>query len=248
VNTPAWLTARPIAHRGLHAGLGIVENSIAAAFAAIAGNYAIECDVQCTKDGEAVVFHDFSLERLTSAKGDVSAHTAAEVACLAYSDSAGTIAALPDFLAAVAGRVPIVVEIKSRFDTDRRLAARVADLAAAYPGPIALQSFDSQVLAECRARQIDRPLGLVAQATYDAAAWPGLTEKQRESLANLIDFPAVLPDFLAWRATDLPHPVPLICRACLNIPVIAWTLRDAKSCASAKRWADQVIFEGFMPE
>ena len=128
LNAPAWLTSRPIAHRGLHDGLGIVENSIAAAEAAIAKNYAIECDVQCTKDGDAVVFHDFTLDRLTSVKGDIGAFTAAEVTRLAYRDGAGTIAALPDFLAAIGGRVPLIIEIKSRFDADIRLAARVASL------------------------------------------------------------------------------------------------------------------------
>jgi glycerophosphoryl diester phosphodiesterase len=123
LNAPAWLTSRPIAHRGLRDDLGIVENSIAAAAAAIAKNYAIECDVQCTKDGEAVVFHDFMLDRLTSVKGDIGAFAAAEVTRLAYRDDAGAIGALPDLLAAIGGRVPIIIEIKSRFDADMRLAA-----------------------------------------------------------------------------------------------------------------------------
>ena len=64
-----WLVARPIAHRGLHdAAKGIIENSLAAARAAIAGNYAIECDAQLSADGEAVVFHDDTLDRLTEAR------------------------------------------------------------------------------------------------------------------------------------------------------------------------------------
>jgi glycerophosphoryl diester phosphodiesterase len=232
LNAPAWLTARPIAHRGLHAQ-GIVENSIAAAAAAIARNYAIECDVQCTKDGEAVVLHDFTLDRLTELKGDVGALSAAEVTRPAYRDGPGAIAALPDFLAAVGGRVPLIIEIKSRFDADMRLAARVASLAAAYSGPLAVQSFDPLVLAELRARDIDRPLGLVAQARID------------ESPAHRLDIESIGPDFVAWRAADLPHPVARISRAVM--PVIAWTVRDAKSRAMALRWCDQVIFEGFEP-
>ncbi|MGE5389162.1 MAG: glycerophosphodiester phosphodiesterase family protein, partial [Hyphomicrobiales bacterium] len=69
---PDWLTARPIAHRGLHDALnGVVENSIAAARAAIAASYGVECDVQRTKDGDLVVFHDDTLERLTSRDGRV---------------------------------------------------------------------------------------------------------------------------------------------------------------------------------
>jgi len=142
LNAPAWLTAQPIAHRGLHdEARGIIENSIAAAAAAIAKNYAIECDVQCTKDGEAVVFHDFALDGLTLAKGDIFSFTTAEVTRLAYREGGGRIVALPDFLAEVGGRVPLIIEIKSRFNGDMRLAARVASLAAAYPGPVANTEF-----------------------------------------------------------------------------------------------------------
>ena len=57
-----WLTARPVAHRGLHdAAAGVIENTSTAFNAAIAGNYAIECDLQITADGEAMVFHDDAL-------------------------------------------------------------------------------------------------------------------------------------------------------------------------------------------
>jgi glycerophosphoryl diester phosphodiesterase len=248
LNAPAWLTARPIAHRGLHAeARGIIENSIAAAAAAIVKNYPIECDVQCTKDGEAVVFHDFLLDRLTPASGDIGAFTAAEVTRLTYREGGATIVALPDFLAAIGGRVPLIIEIKSRFDGDMRVAARVVSLAAAYSGPVTIMSFDPDVLVRCRTLNIACPLGLVAQAAYDEEAWQGLTEEQRKRLANLIDFPSIAADFLAWRAADLPHAVPLICRASLCIPVLAWTLRDAASCAAATQWADQVIFERFEP-
>ena len=70
MSAPAWLTARPIAHRGVHdAAKGLAENSIGAAEAAIAGGFAIECDVQLSRDGEAMVFHDDNLRRLTRARG-----------------------------------------------------------------------------------------------------------------------------------------------------------------------------------
>ena len=189
-NAPPWLTARPIAHRGLHdATRGVVENSIPAASAAIAENYAIECDVQCTKDGDAIVFHDFTLDRLTSAKGDIGAFTADEVTRLAYRDSTGMIARLSDFLTAVGGRVPLIIEIKSRFDADMRLTARVASLTAAYSGPVALQSFDPKVVAECRTLGVECPLGLIAQAAYDVATWPELTEQQRGRLGTPVGTP-----------------------------------------------------------
>ncbi len=99
INAPDWLTARPIAHRGLHSKqFGLVENTPAAAAAAVAKNYAIECDIQRTKDGEAVVFHDFTLDRLMRADGRVDAFRADELGQLSYKDCDQRIVSLTDFL------------------------------------------------------------------------------------------------------------------------------------------------------
>ncbi|HET6378487.1 MAG TPA: glycerophosphodiester phosphodiesterase family protein, partial [Methylocella sp.] len=85
INAPDWLTARPIAHRGLHSRLGgAAENTLAAASAAIARNYAIECDVRRSKDGKAIVFHDETLDRLTQASGPVGAFSAAALEGIPY--------------------------------------------------------------------------------------------------------------------------------------------------------------------
>ncbi len=229
----AWLTARPIAHRGLH-GKGAVENSIAAAAAAIAKGYAIECDVQCTKDGKPVVFHDFVLDRLTEASGDVAAFTAAELTRTSYRNGCGTIPALSEFLAAIGGRAPVLVEIKSRFDADARLVGPVAEVAAAYAGPLALQSFHPQVLAECRRRRVPRLLGMIVSA-----------EDRQSPLASPARIEPSAADFLAWRAEDLPHVAPLARR--FRMPILAWTVRDEAARTAALRWADQIIFEGFEP-
>ena len=121
MNAPPWLVARPIAHRGLHdSRAGIFENTLAAAEAAIAGGFAIECDVQDTADGEAVVFHDHTLERLTGGHGSVRERDAAELTALAVAATQDRIPTLEAFLARVAGRVPVIVEIKSRFAGDER--------------------------------------------------------------------------------------------------------------------------------
>src|ERR1700681_4582748 len=118
-----WLTARPIAHRGLHGG-AIVENTLEAADAAAAANYAIECDIQLTADGEPVVFHDDTLERLTVAAGPLCARTLAALRNIAYRETAGRIPALEEFLARVAGRTPLLIELKSNWDGDTRIAER----------------------------------------------------------------------------------------------------------------------------
>ena len=74
----AFLKAQPFAHRGLH-GLGVVENSRAAFRAAIARGHGIETDVQGARDGEAMVFHDSTLDRLTASAGALAAHTPVEM-------------------------------------------------------------------------------------------------------------------------------------------------------------------------
>lgn len=249
VNAPAWVTARPIAHRGLHdAAQGYVENSLSAARRAIERNYAIECDVQMSADGEALVIHDETLMRLVGVSGDVSALNAEDATQLVYKASrsrADRIATLSSLLAEIACRVPLIVEVKSRFDGDARLATRVAELAANYPGPLALKSFDPAVLRALRALSVSVPVGLVAQAHYTAKDWPRLDERGRKALAALTDFVSAEPDFLSWCLKDLPHAVPLLCRAGMGLPVMVWTVRTPKDQALAAQFADQIIFEEF---
>jgi glycerophosphoryl diester phosphodiesterase len=249
INAPDWLTAQPIAHRGLHSKqFGLVENTPAAAAAAIAKNYAIECDIQRTKDGEAVVFHDFTLDRLMRAEGRVDAFRAHELGRLAYKDCNQKIVALTDFLVRIGGRTPVIVEIKSRYNGDMRLADQAMAAVAAYAGPVCLKSFDPAVLVHLRGAGTACPLGLVAQARYDSSEeWAGLSQDRRASFADLRDFPLARPDFLSWNHADLPHAVPMLCRKGIGMPVMTWTLRSREALVRGRLWADQIIFEGFEP-
>lgn len=249
INAPDWLTARPIAHRGLHSKqFGLVENTPAAAAAAIAKNYAIECDIQRTKDGEAAVFHDFALDRLMRAEGRVDAFSADELGQLAYKDCDQRIVSLPQFLDRIGGRTPVIAEIKSRYDGDMRLADRAMTAVAAYTGPVCLKSFDPAVLVHLRGAGAVCPLGLVAQARYDTGEeWAGLPHERRASFADLRDFPLARPDFLSWNLADLPHAVPMLCRKGIGMPVMTWTVRSREALVPGKLWTDQIIFEGFEP-
>jgi glycerophosphoryl diester phosphodiesterase len=255
ITAPAWLAARPFAHRGLHDAAGaIIENTCAAAAAAIDHGYAIECDVQITGDGEAVVFHDFTLDRLTNMRGRLDAVPLQALAAICLHGTGDRISPLASYLDFIGGRVPLACEIKSRFDGDLRLAARVAQIASRYAGPLALMSFDPAVIAHLRANRdrlgLDRtPLGMVAQASYDdgAAEWAHLPAGEKFALAEFLHFAATRPDFLSYGVRDLPHAVPYLCRAGLGLPVLAWTVRDAAQAAIAARWADQIIFEGWRP-
>lgn len=245
-NAPDWLTARPIAHRGLHdTAKGRVENSIAAAEAAIAQNYAIECDVQISKDSEAIVFHDFSLERLTMAQGNVDHFTAEELQKIAYRDGAGAPPALTSFLAAIAGRTPLIIEIKSRFDGDHRLAARTVAAVADYAGPVALKSFDIDVLRVVRKAAVACPVGFIGEAHYEHEDWTPLSDATKAVLTDFSFYPEIQPDFLSWSARDLPHAVPRLCRDGIGMPVMAWTIRSPEERARVSPFADQIVFEGF---
>jgi glycerophosphoryl diester phosphodiesterase len=243
-----WLIARPIAHRGRHATFeGIVENSLPAAQAAVHKGWAIECDVQMSADEEAFVFHDETLERLTHADGRIEDLPAQVIAATPYRDGTGTIPRLNDFFDCIAGRVPLIVEIKSRFDADMRLAERVARLAARYHGPLALQSFDPNVLKYFRACGMERPLGLIAQAVYDGPEWSRLSEATRRALTTFADYSEIRPDFLAWSIEHLPHATAALWRHGLARPLLTWTVRTQAQADRAASYADQIIFEGFEP-
>jgi glycerophosphoryl diester phosphodiesterase len=252
MNAPDWLTARPIAHRGLHdRKSGLIENSAAAAKAAIAGGFAIECDVQLTADGEAMVFHDFNLDRLTGQKGPLAGRTAAELGGIELTGSHDRVLTLAEFLALIDGRAPLVCEIKSAFDGDMRLATRTAAVARGYAGQIALKSFDPAVLAHLRGEAatlgiVHIPVGLVAEARYQHGEWLKLSPDQVSDMTALTHWRFTRPDFLSWRVDDLPHAAPSICRA-MKIPVMCWTVRRPDQIRLARAFADQIVFEGFAP-
>ena len=247
---PAWLTARPIAHRGLHdAAAGVVENTLAAADAAIAQRYAIECDVQLSRDGEAMVFHDATLQRLTRARGAMSQKTAAEIQATPLRDTAERIPTLPQLLARIAGRTPLICEIKSRFDGDLRLTERVVGIVRDYSGPIAFKSFDPAPVAHLRTRHPTiGPVGIVAEASYRSRYWRALSPEQKAACEAFLHYPQTRPDFLSWSVDNFPHPTPFLLRQIEGLPVMAWTVRTREQWQAAARWADQVVFEGGLLE
>jgi glycerophosphoryl diester phosphodiesterase len=245
---PAWLTARPIAHRGLHDRYrGVIENSRAAAQAAIARGFAIECDVQLTRDGDAVVFHDFELGRLTGASGAVRDRTAAELASVTLTGTSEGIPSLSGFLGVIAGQVPLVCEIKSSFDGDLALTRRTVEVLRDYAGPVALKSFDPDIVAALRDLAPDRPRGFVGETHYDDPEWGPLTEARKRDMGQLLHYPRTRPDFLSWFVGDLETAPPFLARHALGLPVMTWTVRTPQQRARAEALADQMVFEGFVP-
>lgn len=242
---PDWLIARPVAHRGLHdAAKGWIENTVSAALAAIDGNYAIECDVQISADGEAMVFHDDDLDRLTEGHGPIASHPAAELKRIPFKNTTDTMITLGEYRDLIDGRVTLIVEIKSRFDDDRRLAERVAAILKEYRGPAAAMSFDPLPVAVIRHMAPDICRGIVAERHYTHEEWNFLNTAQKRNLAWMLHAPASRPQFIAYHVNDLPAAVPGVARS-LGLPILTWTVRTDAQRQIAKRNADQMIFEGF---
>ena len=245
---PAFLRA-PIAHRALHSDAdGRPENSRAAIAAAIAAGYGIEIDLQLTSDGQAVVFHDYDVSRLAHGKGPIRGMTAAEVAALVLRHGDGeTVPSLAEVLDIVAGRVPLLVEIK---DQDGGMGPDVGPLEAAaaallqgYKGPVAVMSFNPHSVAEFGRLAPDLSRGLVT-SSYDPQDWP-LSKATCDHLRDIPDFDRVGAAFISHEVTDLTRPRVLALRAA-GVPVLCWTVESAQVEAEARRHADNVTFEGYL--
>lgn len=229
-----WLTARPIAHRGFHdLARGVPENSLPAFEAAIRADYAIECDLHPSADGEPMVFHDDELGRLTGLSGGVRELTAAELASLRLAGTEARIPRLSDLLDLVQGRVPLVLELKHMVGRDAGFARAVVNGLRNYRGPVALMSFDRALIAEIRAADPKLPRGLTAEGDWRTAS---------RHLSTTLQLGV---DFVSYAIYDLPTPYAVLARQVLRIPLICWTIRTPAQLELARTWTDQITFEGF---
>jgi glycerophosphoryl diester phosphodiesterase len=243
-----WLIARPVAHRGLHdAAAGVIENMPSAFHAAITGGYAIECDVQASADGEAMVHHDEALGRLTEGRGELRALTSAELKRVPFRATAEHMITLGELCDLVGGQVPLVVEVKSRFDAETRLLARTAEVLRGYAGPAAAMSFDPYLVEALRASAPDLTRGIVAERWYDDPAWAPLSAARKQVWGNLLHAFRTRPHFIAYDIEGLPALAPLTARYAFGLPLLTWTVRTLPQRQRAARWASQMIFEGFRP-
>ena len=229
----AFLKRQPFAHRGLHGG-GVVENSRAAFRAAMAAGHGIELDVQAARDGEAIVFHDATLDRLTAATGPVSARTVGALERIALAGTDETLVQLGAVLGEIAGRVPVLIEVKTSDLNVAPLCLSVRRALEGYRGDAAVMSFNPQVAAWFRAHAPRVVRGLVVSEAEDKG-WKGRV-KRYAALTR------AQPDFLAYDVRDLPSPFAAAARA-RGIPVLTWTVRDADAERIAFAHADEAIYE-----
>ncbi|QYX56603.1 phosphodiesterase [Roseovarius sp. SCSIO 43702] len=244
----AFLRA-PIAHRALHdLGDARPENSRAAIRAAIARGYGIEIDVQPSRDGRAMVFHDYDLGRLTGRRGPIAQQDADALGALALKGGDEGIPTLAEVLALVAGRVPLLIEVKDQHGqmgrTDGRLEAAIAADLAGYAGDAALMSFNPHSVIALRDLCPDRARGLVTCA-YPLADWPLLRRDVRRRLREIPDYETAGASFVSHQASDLGRARVAELRAG-GARVLCWTVRSEAEERVARRRADNITFEGYL--
>lgn len=250
VPLPAEFLQAPITHRGLHdLAVGIPENSLAAARAAIAGGFGIECDIQPSSDGVPMVFHDYDLRRLTGRTGRIRGMKAAELQALPLLGGDEGIPTLAALLDLIAGRVPLLIEIK---DQDGAmgpdvgaLEAAVAEALRGYRGPVAVMSFNPNSVEAMARSAPDVARGLVTSA-YRPENWPLLPAATRDRMRDIPDYDRVGASFISHEASDLDRPRVAELRD-RGAAILTWTIRSPEDEATARRVAQNVTFEGYRP-
>ena len=244
---PAFL-ARPIAHRALH-GAGRPENSRAAIRAAAEAGYGIEIDLQPSADGVAMVFHDAALSRMTGAAGPVRARPAAELGRLTLTGSDEGIPTFAEVLDLVAGRVPLLVELKDQTGAmgpgDGALEEAAARAAQGYAGPLAFMSFNPHAVADIARAAPDVPRGRVTCA-FLPENWPGLAPDRCAALARIDGLEETGCAFISHAHAELDLPRVAEVKAA-GLPVATWTIRSEREARAALGIADQITFEGYLP-
>ncbi|MGI9372466.1 MAG: glycerophosphodiester phosphodiesterase family protein [Hyphomicrobiales bacterium] len=238
-----------MAHRGLHdSALGIIENTSSAVEAAIEGNFGIEVDVQLAGDGEVMVFHDYTLDRLTDMRGALLSKPACEIQCARFKKGTDRIQTLTELLEQVDGRAPLIIEAKAQWATPGILETRLAQIVRRYTGPIAVMSFDPQSVRYMREYAPNVTRGITIENFHYGEEWNKvLNLPRRLSLRHMNELNAADPQFAAIYVKDLPNAPSRLFKK-RGLPVLSWTVRTKTDRERAIRFADQIIFEGFRPD
>lgn len=233
------------AHRGLHnLKKGVPENSLLAFRQAVEGAYGIELDVQLTRDGIPVVFHDASLSRMCAIDRRLDSMTFEALKGYPLAGTDEKIPSLSEVLTLVGGRVPLLIEIKmDHFDL--RIPRTINDLLKTYPGQYCIESFHPAALWWYRHNRPDVLRGQLS--THFNAENHSLSPLQfllGKMVLNVIS----RPDFISynWRfSRDFSL---FLCRRLFKADAAGWVIRSEKELQTCRQRFNMFIFESFMPE
>ncbi len=236
----SWLVQVPIAHRGLH-DKQAPENSLLAFQNAINAGYAIELDVRMLSDGTIVVFHDDSLARLTGNDGYIKFLKKSDLDMLSLGESDQKIPTLEEVLSLVAGKTPLLIEIKNEGKIGE-LESRVIEILKKYDGKFAIQAFNPYVLQYFYKHAPEIARGQLA----------GFLKNQKMPFIHKFALKRMLlnkkishPDFISYEGKFLPN---RFVRKFKKLPLLAWTIRSQEEYMKVVKYCDNVIFENFEPK
>lgn len=241
-----FILKKPIAHRGLH-DENNPENSIPAFQAAIACGYPIEMDVRLSKDGEIVVFHDDTLSRMTGANLNVIDCSFEDLSVLRLADSQERIPLFSDFLKEIDGKVPLLIELKNMPSVNTKDFIRLfADSLKDYKGEYAVQSFSPFYIKAYKALRPDIPSGILATANSSKADFNNspIWRLKARAVRNMSFNKSIKPEFISYHFADYPNKA----TDKFSGPKLGWTVRSPEDEAVARKYADNIIFEGYLPK
>ncbi len=237
-----WISADPIAHRGLHGPATGPENSFSAFRAAIQEGYPIELDVHLLKDGSVVVFHDHDLCRMTGFKGLVRDQSIEKIRSLRLLSTQDRVPEFQEVLRFVNGRVPILVELKVRQKVGP-LESALCSLLADYANPVAIQSFNPWTLAWFKNNAPHIPRGQLS-GDFSAEDYPSWKKFVLQRM--WLNYKSQ-PHFIGYDHRCLPNRWVRAKQTKRHLPILAYTIRSKAEQVRALQFSDNIIFEDILP-
>ena len=233
------------AHRGLHDDK-MAENSMSAFAAAVECGYGIELDVRLSKDGELVVFHDDTLDRMTEVQGRVDSLTAEELAKLHLGGTEDGVPTFREVLDLVDGRIPLLVEMKEEVGK-YGVAKKTAEMLREYKGEYIVESFNPLSLAHFGTLMPDVAKGLLCS---NYLRNPKTRSIQYFAVQNMLMNVHCKPDFIAYDHKEWKDAgITMIRTFYPKTPLVCWTLKTPEEEAAAKEHGfTSFIFENYKSE
>lgn len=239
----SWIKEIPIAHRGLHTK-DIPENSLSAFENAVKNNYAIELDVQFTKDKEVVVFHDANLKRMTNDSRNIEYVNYDELKNLRLGNTNERIPTLEEVLELVDNKVAILIEIKDCNDYIE-LSEKTYKILKGYKGNYAIQSFNPFILDWYKNNASEVIRGQLSGSFTEGSESLNVFEKF--VLKNLLLNFKSKPNYIVYELEALPK-LKLENLRKKGVPTIIWTVKNKEEMEKACKYSDNIIFENFLPK
>ncbi len=235
---------RLYAHRGVHDNASDApENSLAAFKKAVENDYGIELDIQMTKDGQVVVFHDDTLNRVCGIDGRVNDYTYEQLQEFALCDSEEKIPLFTDVLSLVNGKVPLIVEFKGN-NMDMSLCPVADAILQNYKGVYCMESFNPLIVAWYRKNRPQVVRGQLSECFFSN----GKKNLIHFVLQNLLVNFYAKPDFIAYKWSDYKNISRRLCRSLYGITSVTWTIQSEEAYEASKEHFDLFIFDSFIPK